>query len=276
MRIDAHQHFWKYDPARDAWITQEMAVLKRDFLPEELVPELRVNGIDGCISVQATHTEAETEFLLELAGRHPQIFGVVGWVDLCSPDVAKTLERFAARHKFRGIRHVLQAEPDKFMLQAEFLRGISCLREFGLTYDVLVYSRQLPAAIEMVSHFPDQRFVIDHIAKPEMRSRKLEPWAQQMATMAQNPNVYCKVSGMVTEAEWHGWSEKEIRPYLDAIFDVFGCDRLMFGSDWPVCLLAGSYAQVLQIVANYTRSFSEPDRKKIFGLNAARFYGIEA
>jgi L-fucono-1,5-lactonase len=274
MRIDAHQHFWKYDPVRDRWITDEMSVLKRDFLPEDLIPKLNSNQVHGSVAVQASHTEAETEFLLELAATHSEIRGVVGWIDLCAADAQRSLQRFATRAKFRGVRHVLQAEPDNFMLQDSFLQGISYLRDFALTYDVLVYARQLPAAVELVSRFPDQPFVIDHIAKPEIRSKRLQPWAEHIRIMAQNSNVYCKVSGLITEADWHNCSQEDIRPYLDVVFEAFGNERVMFGSDWPVCLLAGSYDRVIRLIEKYTEPFSEPDRIKIFGLNAARFYGL--
>jgi L-fucono-1,5-lactonase len=274
MRVDAHQHFWKYKPERDSWITDDMEPLKHDFLPEDLMPELRSNNLDGCISVQADQSENETEFLLHLAAQHPQILAVVGWVDLCALEVRDSLQRYVSFKKFRGVRHILQAEPDDFMLRDAFLRGISYLKDFGLTYDVLIYSRQLPAALQLVTRFSDQRFVIDHIGKPEIRSNKRRPWAQHMGEIARNRNVYCKISGMITEADWRHWSEKEISPYLDVVFDAFGMDRVMFGSDWPVCLLAGSYTRVIGLLGKYTESFSESDRAKIFGLNAAHFYGL--
>ncbi len=274
MRIDAHQHFWKYNPVRDHWITDEMSVLKRDYLPEDLLPQLKAHRIDGCISVQASQSEDETEFLLALADRHSEILGVVGWVDLCANDVTHSLQRFATHRKFCGARHILQSEPDTFMLQDSFLRGISCLRDFSLTYDLLLYSRQLPSAIELVSRFPHQPFVIDHIAKPEIRSKELHPWAEGIGQIARNPHVYCKLSGIITEADWDNWSEEDIRPYLDVVFEAFSCDRVMFGSDWPVCLLAGSYDRVIRLIEKYTEHFSEADRAKIFGLNAARFYGL--
>lgn len=276
MRIDSHQHFWKYDAARDGWITPDMSVLRRDFLPEDLLPELRRNEVDGCIAVQADQSERETEFLLELASRHPEIVGVVGWVDLRSPEIRASLRSFTNRGKLRGVRHIVQAEADdRFMLRESFLRGIACLKEFDLTYDILVYPRQLPAAIELAKRFPEQAFVLDHIAKPEIRVGKREPWATHIRELAACGNVQCKISGLVTEADWEGWTAEAVYPYLDTVFDAFGSSRLMFGSDWPVCLLAGSYERVIGLVCDYTNSLPEKQRNDIFGMNAVRFYGLQ-
>lgn len=274
MRIDAHQHFWQYNPFRDTWITGQMAVLKKDFLPQQLMPVLHANNMQGCIAVQTDQSEAETLFLLDLARRCDMVRGVVGWVDLCADNVAERLEYFSGDPALCGFRHIVQLEPDdRFMLRPAFLRGIECLKEFRYTYDILVYARQLPAAIELVSRFPQQPFVIDHIAKPAIRGKQFDSWARDLRTIAQGRNVCCKVSGLVTEADWEHWRPEDFKPYLDVVFETFGVDRLMFGSDWPVCLLAASYADVVQIVADYIRNFSEVDREKIFGLNAARFYG---
>ena len=279
MRIDAHQHFWKYNPIRDAWITDEMALLKNDFLPDRLLPELAVNDIAGCIAVQADQSEAETLFLLDLASQYKTIQGVVGWVDLCADTVAERLEYFSQYPKLCGFRHILQAErDDRFMLQPAFLRGIECLgsERFGFTYDVLVYARQLPAVIELVSRFPGQPFVIDHIAKPGIKERRHLPWAHHLRTLAENKNVYCKVSGLITEADWRNWTAQDFTPYLDLVFEVFGVDRLMFGSDWPVCLLAAGYRQVVELIADYTRDLPTAEQEKIFGLNAGHLYGQRA
>ncbi|HEU5403176.1 MAG TPA: amidohydrolase family protein [Terriglobales bacterium] len=276
MRIDSHQHFWNYDPARDSWITLEMPVLRRDYLPQDLLPELRLHGVDACVAVQADQSERETEFLLQLAGCNPEIIGVVGWVDLRSPAVGDSLRRFAEYEKFCGVRHIVQGEgDDRFMLQESFMRGIACLREFDLTYDILVYPRQLPAAIELARRFPEQRFVLDHIAKPEIRVDKREPWATHIRELATCRNVYCKISGLVTEADWQRWSAADIFPYLDVVFEAFGTSRLMFGSDWPVCLLAGTYERVVGLVSEYTSSLPENERTQIFGVNAVRFYGLQ-
>ncbi len=274
MRIDAHQHFWHFNPARDRWITDEMAVLRRDFLPHHLVPELLAHGFQGCIAVQTDQSEAETLFLLDLANQHALIQGVIGWVDLCAGNVAERLDSFSKYPKLSGFRHIAQAEPDdRFLLREDFRRGIEYLGEFGFAYDILVYERQLPAAIELVSRFPGQRFVIDHIAKPSIKIKRYLPWGRYLALIAQNPNVYCKISGLVTEADWKQWRADDFKPYLDLVFESFGVERLMFGSDWPVCLLASGYGQVVQLIDDYTLSLSTLDRSKIFGLNAAHFYG---
>ena len=275
MKIDAHQHFWRYDPVRDAWINDQMTVIRRDFLPNDLAPELKSNKIDGCVAVQADQSEAETLFLLDLAAKNNFIRGVVGWVDLCAPNVAERLEALSRHKKLCGFRHIVQAEPDdRFMLRDSFLRGIRSLRQFDFTYDILIYTHQFPAAIELVAKFPDQRFVLDHLGKPPIKAKQLEPWAQHIRTLASNTNVFCKVSGVVTEADWKDWRADDFRPYLDAVFESFCVERLMFGSDWPVCLLAGNYRQVVELVSKYTQTLTAQERDKIFGLNAKRFYGL--
>jgi L-fucono-1,5-lactonase len=276
MKIDSHQHFWRYDAARDAWITDSMAILKRDFLPDDLAEEWKANGIDACIAVQADPSESDTTFLLELAEKHQRIAGVVGWVDLLSPCIAQRLEYFSHFTKLRGFRHIAQAEPDdRFLAREQFVKGVAQLQAFGFTYDILIYPRQLPAAIDLVKCLPEQRFVIDHMAKPEVKSAKTSPWAAQMKEIAQHKNVFCKISGLVTEADWKHWKADDFKPYLDVVFTAFGADRLMFGSDWPVCLLAATYAQVKQLIEDYVSVFPQSDQDKIFGGNAARFYGLK-
>jgi len=276
MRIDSHQHFWKYDATRDAWITDEMAALKRDFLPNDLSPELVANGIDGTILVQVDQSEEETLFLLQLAERNANIAGVVGWIDFCSSQVEERLRHFSQFEKLRGFRHIAQAEPDnRFLVRDDFMRGIAGLRQFGFGYEILIYPKQLPAALELVTRFPEQAFVIDHMAKPEIRAKKEANWTATMREIAANPNVYCKVSGLVTEAHWHHWKKDDFRPYLDVVFDAFGPGRLMFGSDWPVCLLAAGYGQVLQIIEEYVQGYPAEVKEKIFGGNAARFYRLK-
>jgi L-fuconolactonase len=276
MRIDSHQHFWRFNPQRDAWITDEMSALKRDFLPEHLLPELKTIGIDGSIAVQAYQSEDETLFLLDLASRHQQIKGVVGWIDLRSAALPERLQYFSRFEKLRGFRHIAQSEPDdRFLLQSDFLRGIGQVADFGLTYDILIYPKQLPAAIELVTRFPRQRFVVDHMAKPSIRSSEFEPWSGLMRQIAGHPNVYCKISGLVTEAKWQGWRADDFKPYLDVVFEAFGCDRLMFGSDWPVCLLAGSYRQVVNLVFGYIRRFPTDQQARVLGLNAMEFYRVK-
>ena len=277
MRVDSHQHFWHYDPVRDAWITNEMAELRRDFVPSDLLPELRANGIDACIAVQADQSENETRFLLDLAEKHREIAGVVGWVSLTDPKVEERLAYFSRFRKLRGFRHIVQAEPDdRFLLRKDFLRGVAILARHGFTYDILIYARHLPVANEFVHQFPEQKFVIDHLAKPRIKARELDAWARAIRAVAEHPNVCCKLSGMVTEADWKHWRPSDFRPYLDVVFESFGPGRLMFGSDWPVCLLGGRYAQVKQIIDDYTQSLSTSDKDNIFGGNAIRFYGLAA
>jgi L-fucono-1,5-lactonase len=253
-----------------------MSVLKRDFLPEELALELKANGIDASIAVQADQSEEETLFLLELAQANPQIAGVVGWTDLLSSNVDERLTFVSRYEKLRGFRHLAQSEPDdRFLVRSDFLRGISRLKQFGFTYDILIYPGQLPAAIELVSKFPEQRFVIDHLAKPEIKSHDLTFWETNIRRIAESSNVYCKLSGLITEADRRKWKAADFKPYLDAVFDAFGADRLMFGSDWPVCLLAASYAQVKQIIEDYLRGFTAAQKENIFGGNAIRFYNLK-
>lgn len=277
MRIDAHQHFWNYDPTCHAWITEEMPLLKRDFLPADLTPELTANGIAASVAVQAEQSEQETQFLLRLAESNPRIAGVIGWVDLRSSELNKRLDEFSRYKKLRGFRHIAQSEPnDDFLAAENFVRGVSQLTERGFTYDILIYPRQLPAARELVKRLPDQKFVIDHLAKPDIKTgTNFQEWAGHMRAFAQNQNVHCKISGMATEADWRAWKPADFRPYLDVAFEVFGSDRLLFGSDWPVCLLAGSYKQVLEIVEDYVEGWPETEKRKIFGENAVRFYGLE-
>ena len=274
MRIDSHQHFWRFNPVDYGWMKADWPI-RRDFLPTDLEPELRAHNLDGCVVVQARQSLAESRWLLELAEGATVIRGVVGWVDLCSPNVAKELEEFAAHPKFVGVRHVVQDEPDdEFMLREDFQRGIAALSGFGLTYDLLVFPRQLTAAIALVEKFPEQPFVLDHLAKPAIKDGALAPWREQIRALAKLPNVACKLSGMVTEADWQNWQSNDFKPYLDVVFEAFGPDRLMFGSDWPVCLLAGSYDRVLGLAQDYVRRLGADAEAKFFGENAARFYGL--
>lgn len=277
ITVDAHQHFWKYDAARDAWITDEMSALRRDFLPEEYERECHANGIDGSIAVQVDQSEAETHFLLDLADRRKRILGVVGWVDLRSPRIEEKLRFFSQFEKLRGFRHIAQSEPDdRFLVGSEFVRGIAQLKEFGFVYEILIYPKQLPAAMELASRFPEQRFVVDHLAKPLIKAGAREPWAGYMRAMAKNPNVFCKVSGMVTEADWLRWKPEDLRPYLDVVFEAFGPERLMYGSDWPVCLLAAKYGEVLKVVEKYVEAQASEYKQRILGGNAIQFYGLKA
>ena len=275
MNIDSHQHFWKYDPIKNSWIEDHMKVIRRDFLPEDLQPILEKNGFEGCIAVQADQSEEETEFLLSLAENNSFIKGVVGWVDLRAENIEERLAYFTEFKKLKGVRHIVQAEPDDYMLDEKFQHGISLLKQFNLTYDILVFPSQLVAAIELVNKFPNQKFVVDHIAKPLIKEGKIEHWKRDMESLAKSPNVMCKISGMVTEADWSLWKPEDFSPYLDVIFNAFGTDRILFGSDWPVCLLAADYHQQLEIVETYISSFSVEDKENIMGGNAINFYNLK-
>ncbi|HZQ92439.1 MAG TPA: amidohydrolase family protein [Terriglobales bacterium] len=282
MTIDSHQHFWRFDPVRDSWITEDMQVLRRDFLPAELTREMASGGVDACIAVQADQSEAETDFLLDLAAKNVAITGVVGWTDLRSPRLAERLEHYARKPKLRGFRHIVQAEPDRrFLLRPDFLAGVRTLRQHNFTYDILIYANQLPAAIDFVAACPGQRFVLDHIAKPAIAKWQRGPgefadWQSGIQRLASSPEVFCKLSGLVTEASWKTWRPGDFTPYLDVVFDAFGAGRLMFGSDWPVCLLAASYSQVKKLIADYVAPLPLAQREGIFGGNAVRFYGLPA
>lgn len=276
MIIDAHQHFWYYNAQKHSWINDEMTLLKRDFLPKNLQKVYAENGVDACIAVQAEQSEAETDFLLTLAAEYDFIQGVVGWVDLCAINIEERLKHYANFAKLRGFRHIVQDEPEVlFMLKETFQYGLSCLEKYGFTYDILIYPTQMKAALQTIKNFPNQKFVIDHIAKPYIKKGKTPGWEKYMRAMAEYPNVYCKVSGMVTEADWKNWNYEDFKPWLDVVFSAFGTDRILFGSDWPVCLLAGSYHKVKEIIERYLRGIAPEDHIKIWGENAAKFYGLE-
>lgn len=275
MRVDAHQHFWSYDPERYGWISDEMAVLKRDYLPADLAPLLAAEGLDAAVTVQARQDLDETRWLLDLAEAHPFLAGVVGWVDLRSDAVDAQLDELAARPALRGVRHVVQDEPDdEFLMRDDFLAGVAKLAARGLTYDVLVFPRHLPVAARFVDRFPEQPFVLDHVAKPFIAKGELEPWARGIRELARRAHVTCKVSGMVTEARWREWTPADLRPYLDVVFEAFGAGRLMYGSDWPVCRLASEYGPMKAVVDEYAAALSDDERAALFGGNAARFYGL--
>jgi L-fucono-1,5-lactonase len=277
MFIDAHQHFWIYSPTEYEWINDSMSTLRRDFLPDDLKPELDKNNFHGSVAVQARQTLEETLWLLELAETSPLILGVVGWADLRSPDIRSQLKLLARNPKLVGIRHIVQSEPDdRFLLQPDFLRGIAALEEFDLAYDILIYTKHLPVATEFVERFPRQRFVLDHLAKPSIKSGNMDSWADGIRYLAEFPNVFCKLSGLVTEADWQNWKPEQILPYLDVAFESFGAERLMIGSDWPVCLVAASYARTVQVVTTYLLE-KEPDhREAVLGGNAQRFWQLKS
>ena len=276
MRVDAHQHFWQYTAAEYPWIGEGMERLACDYLPADLAPLLAAEGLAGSIAVQSRQTVDETRWLLDLATKHREILGVVDWVDLRSEDVGGQLQEFASNPRFVGVRHVVQDEPDvRFLLGEAFVRGVRQLHGYGLTYDLLLFVPQLPAAVELVGMIPEQRFVLDHLAKPQVKLGSLAPWRADIQALARHSNVTCKLSGMVTEAAWQGWKREDFTPYLEIALDAFGPARLMYGSDWPVCLLAAEYSDVFGIVADFLGRLSEAEREQILGTTAVRFYGID-
>lgn len=275
MRVDSHQHFWLYDPQEYGWIQDHMSVLRRDFLPGDLEPLLDRFDLDGSVAVQARQSLEETRWLLELARDAGRILGVVGWVDLRSPRVDEHLEEFADEALLKGVRHIVQDEPDdRFVMRDDFRRGIGRLREYDLVYDLLTYPKQLAAACELVEAHPGQPFVLDHVSKPDIKAGGTEGWAENIRRLARSENVACKVSGMVTEAAWHGWSHDTFFEYLDVVCDAFGPERLMFGSDWPVCLLSSEYASAYGVALAWARRLSEDEQEQVFGGTAVRIYDL--
>ena len=275
MRIDSHQHFWRYNPEEYDWSDDPMSALRRNFLPADLKPELEASGFDACVAVQTRQTLEETRWLLQLAEDNRFIAGVVGWVDLRAENIHDQLAEFSKSLRLVGIRHIVQGEPDdRFLLRTDFLRGIAALEEFSLTYDILIYPRHLPTAIEFVQRFPKQLFVLDHLAKPFIQAQTIEPWASHIRELAKFPNVFCKVSGMVTEADWKSWKPAHFKPYLEIALESFGPDRLMIGSDWPVCKVAGSFGQVTSLVNDLLEDYPNDVLDSIFGSTAQRFWRL--
>ena len=274
--IDTHQHFWKYSPSSQSWISDEMATLKQDFLPSDLEPILNANHVDGCIAVQADQSDAETNFLLDIARKNDFIKGVVGWIDLRAEDIETQLEKYSDQNKLLGFRHVVQSEPDpEFMLQPSFMKGISVLKQYDYTYDILIYSHQLKAAKSLVQSFPDQKFVLDHIAKPKIKSQEIDQWEVDIKALAKSENIFVKISGMVTEAYWKEWEEEDFAPYMNVVFNSFGTKRIMFGSDWPVCLIAAEYAEVKNILTTYISPYSIQEQEDMLFRNAINFYNLK-
>lgn len=274
MIIDSHVHFWKYSKADLPWIDKNMKILQKDYLPSELELTLKRNNVDGCIAVQAVPAEVETRFLAELANTHPFIKGVIGWVDLKANDLEKNLSDLKEYPSIVGIRHIVQSEPDDFLYDEKFRAGISLLKVFGYTYDLLIYPRQLKAAVDFVRAFPEQTFIIDHCAKPDVKNREMDYWRKGITDLAMFPNVSCKLSGLITEAGWKEWSPAAFYPYLDVVFESFGTERLMFGSDWPVMLLSGIYVQWKSLLEKYMEKYLVEQKEAVFGLNALKIYGI--
>ncbi|WP_303318057.1 amidohydrolase family protein [Flavivirga abyssicola] len=276
MIIDSHQHFWNYEPVKHEWIDDSMSVIRKDFIPGDLKEVYAENGIDGCVAVQADQTLVETDFLLDLASKNDFIKGVVGWIDLRADNLETVLETYKAYEKLKGFRHVVQGEKDSnFLLRSNFLRGISILEKHNYTYDILVFPHQLGAVLEFVKRFPNQKFVIDHIAKPYIKDGFYDGWAVLMKEIGKHKNVYCKLSGMITEADFNTWTPAQIHPYMNLILEVFGTERIMFGSDWPVCLVAGNYKRVKALITEFIAKMSITEQNAIMGNNAIKFYSLK-
>lgn len=275
MKIDAHQHFWKFDPVRDSWINDDMKIIQRNFLPVDLLPVLQASMLDGCITVQSNQTETENTFQLDNAAKNNFIKGVVGWVDLRANDVEEKLAYYRQFTKMKGFRHVLQGEAQRdLMLQPNFMNGISLLDKFGFTYDILIFPDQLQYLPQLLNAFPNQKFVLDHMAKPSIKHKKIAAWQKDLKALSQYDNLYCKISGMVTEADWTHWQLEDFTPYIDVVVNTFGTNRIMYGSDWPVCLVAGGYKKSMNIVSAYFSSFSTDEQNLFCGGNAIEFYNI--
>lgn len=275
MTIDSHQHFWIYEAEKHAWIDDDMKVIRKNFLPEDLKLVYQNNGIDGCVAIQADQTLTETDFLLDLAEKNDFIKGVVGWVDLRASNIDEVLNQYSKFPKLKGFRHVVQGEADhNFMLRPDFLNGIAALEKYNFTYDILVFPHQLGAALELVRRFPTQKFIIDHIAKPYIKDRFYDGWATLMKAISEYQNVYCKLSGMTTEADYNNWTPEQIEPYMQLVFEAFGANRILFGSDWPVCLVAGNYTKTKELVTNFIAGLSSEEQAAIMGGNAMQFYNL--
>jgi L-fuconolactonase len=278
-RIDAHQHFWRYVPADYDWIDDSLSPLRRDFLPADLEPVLRAAGFDACVAVQARQTVEETRFLLDLADRAPFVAGVVGWMDLRSERLSEqldALEEWPGHHKLVGLRHVVQSEPDdRFLMGPEFRRGVARAQEEGLAYDILIHARHLPVAVEFAERLEGARLVLDHLGKPDIRGGEIRDWERGLRALARCPHVMAKLSGLVTEADWRTWTPEDLRPYLDVAFDAFGYERLMIGSDWPVCTVAADYPRTMEIVVHYLRDRPASEQDAVLGGNAARFWRLD-
>lgn len=275
MRIDAHQHFWNYDPRQYGWIGPDMDVLKKDFLPPDLEPLLKRSGMDGCVAVQARQTEAETNYLLQLCERYDFVNGVVGWLDLTDPQVDARINAYSGRPHLKGIRHTIQSEPAGYMTATHFMRGVRLLAPAGLTYDLLISESQLEEAYRFITGIPETKIVIDHIAKPAIRHQSFDHWACWMKKISGFPNVYVKLSGLVTEADWSGWKREDLYPYLEFCLEHFQPGRLMIGSDWPVCQLAADYLTAIAIVSDYIQVLSQSEQEAILGNTAIEFYHLD-
>lgn len=275
MRLDGHQHFWRYNRADYVWMDERMDALRHDFMPPDLLPLLQGIGFDGTIAVQARQMICETEWLLELANAHPYVVGVVGWLDFESTKIDEMLDYYSAFPKLRGLRELIHDMPDdRYTTSDVHRRAVARLAVYGLTYDLLIRPQHLPAAVDLAREFSEQPFVVDHLAKPSLDGGAIEPWRNGIRTLANCDNVCCKLSGLVTEAAWGQWTTADFRPYLEVALDAFGADRLMIGSDWPVCTLSSSYSETMNVVISFTNQLTEGERDSILGGCAARFYGV--
>ena len=275
MVIDAHQHFWNYRPENHGWITPDMSAIRKDFLPADLAPIYKEQKVDGCVAVQVDQNEEENGFLIDLASRYSFIKGIVGWVDFRSANIGDRLEFYSSIGIVKGFRHIVQAEADtRFLLGDFFCRGISTLKPYHFTYDILVYAHQLEQVEEFVRRFPDQHFIIDHIAKPNIKGNSIDDWKKRITNISKHQNVYCKLSGMVTEADWKKWKYEDLEPYMQTVLGAFGAKRLVYGSDWPVCLVAADYGRQFGVVKKFIGSLSESEQQMILGENAVRFYHL--
>ncbi len=276
MIIDSHHHFWKYDPVEYDWIDDKMKVIRKDFLPGNLEREINNSGVDGVVTVQARQSIVETEWILNMASENDFIKGTVGWLPIADDNFKIHLEKYASHEKLVALRHVIQGEPDNnFILGEKFNKGISQLMEYDLVYDILIFERHLPQTIEFVKNHPNQVFVLDHIAKPLIAKNELSPWRENILKLAQNDNVYCKMSGMVTEADFTQWTEDQLKPYFDTVIEAFGSDRLMFGSDWPVCLVGVEYKQWFELIKKQIKTLSKEEQDSILGENAIKAYKLK-
>ncbi len=275
MTIDSHHHFWQYNPAEYGWIDDAKKSIRRDFLPADLQAVLAAAKIDGAISVHARQSLVETDWLLALADQHPFLRGVVGWVPLASADIESVLHRYAANKKLRGVRHVVHDEPDdRFILGEAFNHGVSLLRKFDLRYDLLIFDEHLPVTIEFVDRHPGQVFIVDHIANPRIKIGEIDVWKRNLTELAKRPNVYCKLSGMVNRADFQSWTSAALKPYYDAVLNIFTPSRLMYGSDWPVCTVACGYQKWVETVRDWTQPLSAAEQARIFGQTAVEAYGL--
>ena len=272
--IDTHQHFWNYEAQKQDWINEDMQAIRKDFLPADLAPILKENNIEGCIAVQADQTDTETQILIRESHQNSFIKGVVGWINLKDKEIEEKLEEYSNENTLKGFRHIIQAEPNGFMLDTSFQKGLSALVKYNYTYDLLIYETQLAEANTLIKKLPELPIVIDHIAKPNIKKGESENWKKEIKAIAEYPNVYCKISGMATEAQWNTWTMDTLKPYIDTVVEAFGTNRIMFGSDWPVCLVASSYEKWLKGLQNYFNTFSINEQEDFFANNAIKFYKI--